>query len=466
MTKKANESWQDYQARVLDPVSPSFCATKWLDSTIWLGHGATASCHLPPAHKIQLEELAANPSALHNTVHKKKMRKLMLEGHQPSECDYCWRIEGINRNNISDRAFKSSRYDQTSIDQIATMPWDADVHLETLEIAFNRTCNFACSYCNAGFSTTWGKDINTHGAYQNLISDGAGAFQHNGAWAEPYGKRNEGNPYIEAFWKWWPELSKTLKQLRITGGEPLMSIDVWKLFDFFEQNGTNGVQFAINSNLGCKPELIDRLIEKSHAIPNLQIFSSNEAFGAQAEYIRDGIVFDTWKSNVEKVLTHGNVKQLTMMMTINNLCLFSLPEFLDVIIEWKQKFGSERVRWSANIVRFPSFMSPLVLPPDLLAERYEALVQVCTKLKTNTLVSSFEIENIQRLADYLDAVKTPHPGADEMGKLQRDFKSFHAQYDVRRSKSLAAIFPTLSDWLATVEDNNCAHAPLIDGSVV
>ena len=30
----------------------------------------------------------------------------------------------------------------------------------------------------------------------------------------------EDNPYIEAWWKWWPEVSKTLNILRITGGEP------------------------------------------------------------------------------------------------------------------------------------------------------------------------------------------------------------------------------------------------------
>ena len=42
----------------------------------------------------------------------------------------------------------------------------------------------------------------------------------------------------EAFFKWWEsDLHKTLRQLRVTGGEPLMSADLWKLVEWFEKNG-------------------------------------------------------------------------------------------------------------------------------------------------------------------------------------------------------------------------------------
>ena len=30
------------------------------------------------------------------------------------------------------------------------------------------------------------------------------------------------NPYVTAFWKWWPEMYKNLEVFRMTGGEPLM----------------------------------------------------------------------------------------------------------------------------------------------------------------------------------------------------------------------------------------------------
>ena len=110
MPKKQNETFLDYKKRVIDPISPSFCAAKWNNATIWLGSGTTASCHHPPAHKISIEEIKRNPKALHNTKHKKLMRKQMLDGERPSECEYCWKIEDIKRNNISDRVFKTITY--------------------------------------------------------------------------------------------------------------------------------------------------------------------------------------------------------------------------------------------------------------------------------------------------------------------------------------------------------------------
>jgi hypothetical protein len=59
-----------------------------------------------------VEELKHNPSAIHNTKHKKKMREMMLEGKRPKECEYCWKIEDMGRDAdgnppVSDRTYKT-----------------------------------------------------------------------------------------------------------------------------------------------------------------------------------------------------------------------------------------------------------------------------------------------------------------------------------------------------------------------
>ena len=54
--RKPNESLENYKTRIIDKISPSFCAAKWYNATIWLGHGQTTSCHHPPAHWIPKEE--------------------------------------------------------------------------------------------------------------------------------------------------------------------------------------------------------------------------------------------------------------------------------------------------------------------------------------------------------------------------------------------------------------------------
>ncbi len=69
--KRPEETYADYKKRVIDIVSDSYCAAKWLNATIWLGNGQTASCHHPLGHQIDANELKDNPTAIHNTPHKK-----------------------------------------------------------------------------------------------------------------------------------------------------------------------------------------------------------------------------------------------------------------------------------------------------------------------------------------------------------------------------------------------------------
>ncbi len=162
----------EFKRTALDPLSASFCAAKWYNATIWLGSGQTTSCHHPPAHLVDKDKVSINPRLLHNTDQKKADRAKMIAGERPSGCEYCWKIEDMGRDAVSDRVYKSKIYPITTLKEAYETPPDQDVNLRTLEIAFDRTCQFACSYCNPAFSSTWVNDIRKHGAYEHLVSDG------------------------------------------------------------------------------------------------------------------------------------------------------------------------------------------------------------------------------------------------------------------------------------------------------
>jgi hypothetical protein len=57
-----------------------------------------------------------------------------------------------------------------------------------------------------------------------------------------------------------------------------------------------------------------------------------------------------------------------------------------------------------------------------------------------------ELNQLQRLIDYLDVVKTPHTGSADQSMLQQDFKKFYVQYDQRRNKNFVKTFPRLESW--------------------
>jgi organic radical activating enzyme len=436
----------EFKHKILDTKSASFCAAKWYNATIWLGSGQTTSCHHPPAHAIDLEEIKTRPSAIHNTVEKKIDRLNMQLGNRPKGCEYCWKIEDMGREAISDRVYKSRIYPLEALNEAYAKPHQEDVNLRTLEIAFDRTCQFACSYCNPAFSSTWVRDIQRNGAYDGLVSDGRGHFTHDHPSAQLY-RFGETNPYVEAFFKWWEtDLHKTLQELRITGGEPLMSGELWKLLDWFRDNkGRSQTRLAINSNLGMEYDVIDRAISACDGV-ELDIYTSNESLNNHAEYIRDGLIWSQWEYNMRQIMESKRLRGLHVMCTINALCLESLPEFLDQLMEWKSEYGRDFPNFTLNILRFPSFQSPLVLPDAIRTKHKQRLEAWLARWTNNIMLQEHEHNHVQRLIDYLDVVKTPHSDAFDMPKLHNDFKQFYQQYDQRRGKNFTATFPLLADW--------------------
>jgi len=435
----------DYKHSVLDPISASFCAAKWYNATIWLGSGMTTSCHHPPAHLVDKDKVTTNPRLLHNTDQKKDDRARMLAGERPQGCEYCWKIEDMGVDAVSDRVYKSKIYPIQALQDARNTPPSQDVNLRTLEIAFDRTCQFACSYCNPAFSSTWVNDIRKHGPYTGLVSDGRNHFTHTHDAAQLY-TYGESNPYVDAFFKWWEsDLHKSLQELRITGGEPLMSAHTWRLIDWFKHNkGQSSTRLAINSNLGSQVD-IPRLLESTKDL-EIDLYTSNEAVGLQAEYIRDGLVWDDWANNVEQLLDSDQFKCIHVMCTINALCLDSLDQLLDAIVNWKLEYGKEAISFTLNILRFPSFQSPLILPDELRTKYRDQLADFMVRHKGSSYLHEHEWNHLSRLVDYLDIVKTPHSEAFDRPKLLNDFREFHKQYDARRAKDFAATFPALADW--------------------
>jgi organic radical activating enzyme len=435
--------------KLINEISPSFCGAKWYNATIWLGSGMSTSCHHPPAHYVPVIDILNNPKGVHNTVEKKLDRAKMQAGERPAGCEYCWKIEDMERDAISDRVYKTQIYTNAEIEAARLMHPSEDVNLRTLEIAFDRTCNFACSYCNPAFSTTWVKDIKRNGPYKNLLSDGRNHFTHAHDDAEKFHYKEE-NPYVEAFFKWWEtDLHRTLRELRITGGEPLMSPHTWRLMDWFEANkGESECVLALNSNLVGKN--VKEFIVRTCDLPPMELYTSAESTGAASEYIRDGFIEEEWHNNLSYAFDSGNLRGLHIMCTINSLCLESLPEFLTNILRLKMKRPHPEVNFSINILRFPSFQSPLVLPEEMRTHHKEQLEEWMDTFYHNSppdyLVSEMEANQVQRLIDYLDVVKTPHSDTFEQSKLENDFKQFYQQYDERRGKDFCATFPHLTKW--------------------
>lgn len=437
------ESFAEYKKRVLDTKSKSFCGAKWYYATVWLNTGQTTACHHPLPHQIDADEVMKNPKLLSNTPQKKMERAEMQNGVQCKGCDYCWRVENLDAGKISDRVYKSVLYTDQELQEAYNSDPSQDFDLRYLELSFDRTCNFACSYCNPAFSTTWAKDIKANNGYEDIGPNGKDHYGHSHAAASRYSE--DDNPYVKAFFKWWEsDLKRTLTHLRLTGGEPLMSKHTWKLLDLMAEGDSNVSYFAINSNLNSKQSLIEKLIGKARSIKGLHIYTSNESTGDKAEYIRDGLDWQQWQENFTKISESKSFSSMHSMCTIGALSLEGLVEYLDWCLKVKRDAASrDAVTFTLNILRFPNFQSCLILPLEMRQKFASDLQDWLSGAKDTGLLHNMEIEQVERLIEYL--VNENNQITDREQNVNW-FKKFFMQYDKRRGKDFEKTFPVIGEW--------------------
>jgi len=435
---------------IMNELSPTFCLAKWHHTTIYLQTGETHSCYHPAPHKIPLEEIALDPSALHNTQQKISERAAMINGEKPSGCNYCWNIEAMGSEYISDRHERNaSIFTEQRLGAIKANPL-APVNPQYIEVSFGNECNFKCGYCHPKHSSAYHKEIKDHGPYTMVKN-----HRNDIDWFTVY--EEDVNPYVEAWWKWWPEVSKTLTILRITGGEPLLQKSTWRLLDDLEQNPLPNLELNINSNFGVKPILIDRLVEKVNklldmgAIKDFKIFSSIDTWGDPAEYIRTGLDLTVWEKNLDTYLTKTN-RPITFMITFNILSVPSFTRLLNKILKWRIKYNGtdqnkwQRIRFDTPYLKEPLQYDMLILPKDEFMpymKQHLAFIKDNLDDRDRTKFSELEYEKFRRVVDYMDSTNYT---AEKLKEGRRDFFNWFTEYDRRRGTDFTKTFPELENF--------------------
>jgi organic radical activating enzyme len=443
----------------LNEVGPGMCAAKWTQVTLQLQNGHNHSCHHPKTHPISTSEIARNPSALHNTRYKKLRRKEMLQGARPSECDYCWAVED-NSDRFSDRIFKSGEnWSYPYMDEIVNSDWRDDYNPKYVEVAFSNACNFKCSYCGPAFSSKWVEEIEKYGGYPTFDN-----FNSN-EWLKLENKfpipHSEYNPYIEAFWKWWPDLYRDLHTFRITGGEPLMAKDTWKVLDYIleQENPNTELKLAINSNLGVPTSLVEKFIEKIKRIEDegrvkeIVIFTSVDTWGEQAEYIRTGLEFNKFWDNINKILTASNRTNITIMSTYNALSVFNYPKLIQGVYKLKDDYASLDRYWNSAVFLDSSYLRyPLHQTVQVLPYQFANNILDQSKLITYYAAPSFSPEHIgysdvevQKLKRIYDWMISPIDATQQM-KNRYSFYQYFSNHDKRRGTDFVKTFPELEEF--------------------
>lgn len=447
-------SKEDKIARV-NGVSSCFCLAKWTQVTLDLLHGTNHSCHHPKRHLIDVDAIKKNPAALHNTAFKKEVRGQMLAGNRPKECSYCWNIEDTSGNHHSDRIVKSlDPWSYPYFDDVLKCGAEEDYAPHYLEVMFDNACNFACSYCLADISSSVKKEMKEFGRYP--------VQRYHHRMEDPQWRRDfkrEDNPFVEAFWKWLPDIWNKLHVFRITGGEPLLSKHTYKVLEYCLENPQEKLELAVNSNLGVERERLEKflgLIEQVHekkAIRSFGLYVSVDTVGEQAEYIRQGLDYEKFIHNLQIFLESKACHQVTLMVTFS---VFSLPNIHKLVHEVKElKKKYPKLLMDMSYLKEPEYLRANIAPD----EYFQNVGRGLEVMKKSELFSDFERNKLQRIYNWLlEPLKDEDKS--ELVSLRADFFSFVNEYDKRYQKSFLSTFPEFKPFYV-----ECKKARFLGGKI-
>jgi len=437
-----------------DNLGPALCLAKWKQVSLHLPTGLNNSCYHPPLHPIDASVLKDNPGALHNTEHKKQQRVIMLKQEKPSECSYCWNIEAHGQ--LSDRHYRSGeKWAAEDYDVIKNSTGEENNVIPSyVEVNFNHACNLACSYCSPQFSSTWQAEVDKWGGYPtSTIHNDSSHFTGRN---RPIPSR-DANPYVDAFWEWWPELYPQLKHFRMTGGEPLMDKNTYKVFDYVLALPNPELHLNVTSNFSVEDALMEKYLGYVKKLCNTQIehfmqfVSLDSGKREHAEYIRHGMNFERVTRNVDRFLTEIPYRNsLTFIITMNNLSVLAIQRQLEWILGLRKKHSTtyQRVWFDTPLLRTPTWQSLQILPEVYVGvlERVADWMELNLETADNPF-QGFKDYEVQRMRRDIDWMKEGRNLDQDYVKLQRaDFYRFFNEHDKRRQTDFLTTFPEMKEF--------------------
>ena len=434
-------------------LGPALCLAKWKQVSLHLPTGLNNSCYHPPLHEIPAELLFDNPAVLHNTPYKKEQRKIMLRQERPNECGYCWAME--DNGKLSDRHYRSGEsWAAKDFDSIVNSSGDEDVIPSYVEVNFNHACNLKCSYCSPQFSSSWAEEVDKLGGFPTgrVHNDPSYFVGRN----RPIPVR-EHNPYVDAFWSWWPSLYPELRHFRMTGGEPLLDKNTYRVFDYVLANPKPDLHLNVTSNFSVDEKswqkylgYVKQLCE-GERIEHFMQYVSLDSFGDQAEYIRHGLDFNLLWDRVNQFLTEiPGRNSITFIVTMNNLSVPGLGKLFSSILGLRKIYSKtyQRVWFDTPVLRQPTWQSLQLLPESYVDELETVWAFMLKNIETEATrfqgFKDYEIARLDRdIAWMRDGQKLDKEYIDSN---KADFYRFFAEHDRRRGTDFLKTFPEMSAW--------------------
>ena len=415
------------------------CQLKWTHSTVYLTNGVTASCHRAGYGKIEMDGDNFN---FHNTANKIVERTKMLNGEWPGNgCEHCKHIEQAGGN--SDRTIHLEMEGTTAPPELDNDLKAVNVTPRQLEVYWGNTCNLKCIYCAAHYSSKIHQEEKRFGLFNTdgVILD-----------ADKWQMSDRIEEATEKLFVWFENNIQHLHKLFIMGGEPFLQKETERMIAFLEQRELPDLTLCFFSNLTVDHERVknwvqrlDRLV-KEKRLDKLQIVGSLDSWGAEAEYVRNGLDLKLFQKNFEYILNESSTLQnINSALTVT--AVPGMPILVDKINEWSK---IRPVYWSMMKASTYNYGPRPYLYPGIFGRKVNdiGLKEAIEKFDVN---SYGHIDSVkENYKNYMNGIINEFENREPDPFRQKQFKIYLTELDRRRGTDYKKTFPTIAEWLDKV----------------
>jgi organic radical activating enzyme len=350
----------------------------------------------------------------------------MLNSQWPSNgCEYCRDIE--YSGGISDRMFQNQVPDvyPKELDQDTTL---TVINPVVLEVFFSNTCNLACVYCNAKFSSSIQAENKKFGS--------AILPELNFEYTD-----NRYRELVPKFWSWFETNSLTIRRLQILGGEPFLQDDVLKLIDYFDQHPHPDLEFNLVTNLILPTKVIQPILEKLRDLKNqnklkrIDIQVSVDCWGPSQEYIRHGFDLDVFDRNMS-LMIDMEAFRIGLLSTITSLSIPSMHVLAQKYNQWCEK---QKIFWYMHLVlpNNQSVFDPTMFNYSTFDLHLESVYNLLPKETWDDKTT---------LESFVGIVSKLKNNCKDNVSRQHDLLQYLSDNDSRRKTNWEVIFPWLTEY--------------------
>jgi MoaA/NifB/PqqE/SkfB family radical SAM enzyme len=370
----------------------NFCHRPWTEMHIEENGNITPCCVMPS----NIHFVANGIENYQKSDKLKEIKEYFLKNKQHPHCQFCWDAE---RNGVRSQRDK----DKTDL-----------TNLKKIHLRFNNICNFKCRMCNPKFSSTWAEENNIHKYFVHDYTLDKDIFE------------TTNNLY-----KLILDNRDTIKQINISGGEPLITKVNYKFLQFLIDNNLTHITIAYSTNLSKVDYNDVDLVSIFKKFNKILLSVSVDGYGSHVEYSRHGFNWNIFIKNLEKVRSFIS----NLVCVVNIYSVYSIPQL--------QQFAEKNnFTISYQPCLYPKFLSIQSLP------RKEKLhiIKFYDKVRQTKHIKNFTLLKNNVLSYMMNEQIDSYSINKVIYNCNAEFKLFNELLDKTRGESFINIFPQFKNW--------------------